>query len=282
MKFDRVIGNPPYQKSTGTGNPIWQHFVEFAIDRLLKKKGFLSLVHPALWRKPQSNSNTLCSSLKSKLFEKNILFLNINGVQKGESIFDAGTRFDWYVIKNLNNSSYTNIIDEENNYISIKVNEWPWLPNHSFELIENFLAKSKNKKTEILYNRSSYDPRNEIMSYEKKGKYKYPVVHTTPKSGVRFCYSSRNDLGHFGVSKVIIGDSGVENAIIDIEGKYGMTHHAMGFPVNNQREAKLIKKALLTDKFQRVLNACSWSNFQIDFRMFQDFRKDWYKVILDE
>ena len=34
-KFDIVIGNPPYQASGGTGNPIWQEFVRLALARIM-------------------------------------------------------------------------------------------------------------------------------------------------------------------------------------------------------------------------------------------------------
>jgi hypothetical protein len=44
-------------------------------------------------------------------------------------------------------------------------------------------------------------------------------------------YSNRNDLGMFGVSKVIFGDSGINDVVIDMEGKYGMTQHAIALEV---------------------------------------------------
>ncbi len=89
-------------------------------------------------------------------------------------------------------------------------------------------------------------------------------------------YSSKNNLGHFGVSKVIFGESGIYDVIIDIEGVYGMTQHAMAIEVLNLAEAENIKKALLSIKFKEILGACSWSNFQIDWRLFKYFRPDFY------
>ena len=46
-------------------------------------------------------------------------------------------------------------------------------------------------------------------------------------------YSSKNDRGHFGIKKIIFGESGIYNSIVDIEGKYGMTQGAMG--VRNEK-----------------------------------------------
>jgi hypothetical protein len=63
------------------------------------------------------------------------------------------------------------------------------------------------------------------MSKVKKDVFKYPCIHSTPKSGVRYMYSNKNDNCNFGVSKVIFGDSGINNPILDFDGKYGMTQH---------------------------------------------------------
>mgnify|MGYP000657265930 FL=1 len=90
-------------------------------------------------------------------------------------------------------------------------------------------------------------------------------------------YSSRNDKGHFGVKKVIFGDSGINDVIIDLEGKYGMTSHAMAIEISSEEEGIELKKYLLSSRFKKVLNACSWSNFQIDWKLFTYLKKDFYK-----
>jgi hypothetical protein len=89
-------------------------------------------------------------------------------------------------------------------------------------------------------------------------------------------YSKVNDKGHFGVSKVIFGDSGLNDVIIDLEGKYGLTCHGIGIKVSSLEEAKAIKKALLSDRFKVILKSCSFSNFMINNKMFTKFRKDFY------
>jgi hypothetical protein len=93
-------------------------------------------------------------------------------------------------------------------------------------------------------------------------------------------FSSRNDLGHFGTSKVIFGDAGINDVIIDINGKYGMTQHAIAIKVYDLDEANALKKALLSVKFKDLLKSCSFSNFQIDWRMFMYFKKDFWKEFI--
>ena len=50
MKFDVVVGNPPYQ-APGKENKakLWPQFVEMAFDELVAPDGYVSLITPKLW-----------------------------------------------------------------------------------------------------------------------------------------------------------------------------------------------------------------------------------------
>ena len=116
-------------------------------------------------------------------------------------------------------------------------------------------------------------------STKKQGDFKYPLIHSTPKSGVRYYYSNTKDKGHFKIPKIIFGESGISEVIIDLDGKYGMTESAMAIEVKNETESKKLKKVLESNEFQDILNACSWSNFRIDWRLFAYMKNDFYKYI---
>ena len=102
-------------------------------------------------------------------------------------------------------------------------------------------------------------------------------MHTTTKKGNKFWYSSRNDKGHFGISKVIFGESGINDVIIDTNGEFGMTQQAMAIPINDCDDALKAKEYLMSDGFKNILNACSWSNFRIDWRMFTYFKEGFWR-----
>jgi hypothetical protein len=86
----------------------------------------------------------------------------------------------------------------------------------------------------------------------------------------------------FGVPKVIFGESGINDVIVDIEGKYGMTQGAIGLKIIGntgrtiQDEGLYMKHALESREFSRVVDAMSFSNFRIDWRMFLYFRPDFF------
>ena len=103
--FDLVIGNPPYNSSgnTGTGNTIWQYFVKISLDILLKN-GYIVFIHPQGWRQ-------LDNKIGKIMLSKQILYLNMNDVNKGLEIFGCSTTFDYYLLQNTDITKKTIIIN---------------------------------------------------------------------------------------------------------------------------------------------------------------------------
>jgi hypothetical protein len=105
----------------------------------------------------------------------------------------------------------------------------------------------------------------------------YPCVHSTLKGGVvRYYYSKVNNKGFFGDPKVIFGESGIFEPILDLDGSYSMTHCAMAISVSGEEEGAKIVAALKSDKFDELIQSCCFSSFRIDWRMFIDFKRDFY------
>lgn len=278
-EFDIILGNPPYNISgtRSTGNTKWQLFLKNSLE-FLKKQGYLCLIHPNGWRKPNTTRGRFYG-LFGELTKKNtILYLEIHDNKDGAKVFHCGTRYDWYILqKTPNNGVKTHILDQNKVLNKLDLSKYNWLANCELNLIYRLMAKNNEEKCKIIPSTSNYETRKKWTSITKTEEYKYPLIHSTPKNGTRYYYSSRNDNGHFGVSKIIFGDSGIYKAIIDIEGKYGMTEHSMAICIDSLNEGLEIKKAIESEMFTKILNACSWSNFQIDWRLFTYFKKDFWK-----
>lgn len=84
--------------------------------------------------------------------------------------------------------------------------------------------------------------------------------------------------------KVIFGDGGINEPFIDMEGKYGMTQHAIGLVIKDKKDADKLKTFLQSNFFKNVLSACMYSGFQIDWRLFTYFKRNFWNldVNLDE
>jgi hypothetical protein len=279
--FDIVAGNPPFNKSLNNrsngGSSIWDKFV-INVLQILKSGGYLVFIHPSSWRKPE-NQYSLIKDVYRKLINNQIHYLKINGNKEGFNVFKVGTRFDYYFLEKTDVYKKTIIDDEENILNELFIQEWPFLPNCNFDFFKQLLVSSVDEKNCQVFNNSSYHSIRKYVSKTKDNIYKYPLIHSTPKSGIRYMYSSRNDKGHFGVSKVIFGESGINHVIIDIEGKYGMTQGSISIEVDNITDAKQIKKVLLSDNFKIILKSTSWGNYRIDWKMFKYFKNDWWKYV---
>jgi hypothetical protein len=279
--FELVIGNPPYNSigNTATGNILWNKFVDISLNKLLIKNGYLLFVHPSGWRKPSSENTKYGNLYKLMTYDNTMIYLEIHNINDGYKIFNCGTRYDWYLIQKKKSNNNTIIKDENKNIIEINTKKYKFIPNYNILELNNLLSNDDNDKCNIIYNGSAYDPRKKYINKIKNSEFKYEIVHSTLKNGARFVYSNRNDLGHFNIPKVIFGDSGINNIIIDKDGIYGMTQHAIG--INDDiKNLENIKKALESDKFKNILKSCLWSNFQIDWRLFTYFRKDFYKEFI--
>jgi len=104
-----------------------------------------------------------------------------------------------------------------------------------------------------------------ICFLHPNGWIKPNTVHSTQKNRHRFIWSNRNDNGFYGIKKIIFGDSGIYNPIIDIDGKYAMSEHAMAIIIDNIKEGEILSKILCSSIFKKILKACLWSSFAIDW-----------------
>jgi hypothetical protein len=271
-KFDIIMGNPPYNGAeTGGGNSLWDKFIRKSMP-LLNNNKYLLFVHPSAWRKPISE-NSRTNDIWKLLSEQNqILYLEIHSVNDGIKTFNAGTRYDFYCVEKTKKYKNTVVIDESGNRVEINCSEWNFLPNYNIEKVKKLLGTG----CEVIFSRSLYATDRPGISDTKNDVFKYPLIHSTPKKGVRYKYADR-DKGHFGVSKVIFGESGINDVIIDINGEYGITNSSIGIKISNLEDAQELKKFLLSDEFKEVLSGCMWGNFRIDWRLFTYFKKDFWK-----
>ncbi|MFK5970420.1 MAG: hypothetical protein QM487_09910, partial [Candidatus Marithrix sp.] len=168
-------------------------------------------------------------------------------------------------------------VDEHKETLELKLSDFEWLPNSNIEKITKILAKDDDERCAIIQSSVYHAHRKLRMSSVKCEEFKYTCIHSTPKSGTRYMYSNTNKNGHFGISKVIFGESGITSPVIDLDGQYGMTQGAMAIVCSEIVEAENICKALQSEEFTKVIKSCMFSLFRIDWQLFTYFRKDFWK-----
>jgi len=285
--FDAVIGNPPFQSEQkhagkrGGGDLLWNKFVVHMIN-IVTVNGYLCFIHPPGWRKPESERSKFKNLFEIMAHENYLIYLELHDSKDGKKLFNSGTMYDWYVLQKTHSiNKTTKIRDFNGNIIITNLDVWSWLPNYNLDKIYQLLASDREETCKIIYNRNNYGSDKNWMSKEQDDEHPHSCVHSTPKTGTRYYYSSRNDNGHFGIPKVIFGESGINEAILDISGQYCMTQEAMAI-VDNMENLPKIKRAIESKEFNDVLSACKWSNFRIDWRLFTYFKRNFWKYFVEE
>ena len=282
--FDAVIGNPPYNASgaVATGSTIWQKFTTNALNNWLIECGLLLFVHPSGWRKPNTVRGKLVKLYELMVKENQMLYLEIHGIKDGMKVFNCGTRYDWYLIEHKKCYKNTFIVDEKNEKIEKDLSILNWLPNSNIEDVIKLLAIGNEERSPIMYSTPYHGALKKQMSYTKDEYFKYPCVHSTLKNGTRYMYSNVNNKGHFGISKVIFGESGINVPVIDINGDYGMTQGAFAIVIKDIEEGNNISKVLQSEKFNEIIKSTMFSIFRIDWNVFKEFKKDFWKEFVDK
>ena len=272
VKFDLVVGNPPYNDASGnkgSGHNIWTKFIDLAFT-VLKKDRYLVYVHPAGWRQVGNKYLTL---LKSKQIE----YLEIHNAKDGKKIFNCATRYDWYFLKNCKNTKKTVIKDEEGIVNEIDLKEWSFIPNMMFGMVQKLITVDKEDRLNANNYRSSYGADKKWVCSTKNEIFKYPVVYSiNAKNKLSLKYSNTNKNGHFGESKFIFSNG--NGIYIDLKGEYGLSQWAYCI-YDSEEKLDLIYKVFSTSLFQNIKRAIQLDSSSYNIKVLKLFKKDFYKEI---
>lgn len=279
MKFDVIVGNPPYQETSGaaTGKSIWHKFVKKSFNHL-KYKGYLTLIHPSGWR----NSTGDFKNIQNLLLSKKIVYLNMNDFRKGREVFGVQTDFDYYCLENVENQSnyLTEINDYDNVNYNISLCNVEFIPNANIKNVYN-LVGSDGDFINIISD-SSYHHTREYVNESKSDVFKYPLIYSISKSlGIKNKYSSINDKGHFGIPKVIFTNGSAAYPIVDINGQYGLTQFAYAI-VDKPENLENIKKALESEEFIKNVMLFRGLGNIYNRKIISRLRKDFWKEFIND
>lgn len=276
MKFDVVVGNPPYQKeSAGTrlgsrgSADLWPDFVRKCLG-LCKDRGHVSLIHPTAWRKPEDRNGFW----KLLTNDNQMKRLRMSSGKKDQNWFGIGVRVDYYILEKTSKYSFTKVTDHEAVTSDLDLSQFNWLPNYAIAEISSMLGKG----CKVLYN-TFYHTQKDHTEYPDR-IFKYPVVHTINQLGLGVRYFDKiqdQDSTHFGVPKVLLNQNELQYPYNDYKGEYGMSQLTFGIAIDSKENGEEIVNFLNSEKGRRLIAATKWNTFYTDYGMFKSFKKYWYK-----
>jgi SAM-dependent methyltransferase len=261
--FDAVIGNPPYQPPSNDkkgGTSIWNKFVSLSLSKLLKERGYLVFVHPALWRKPDNK-------LRDEMFLKQIHYLSIHSDSDGNKMFGATTRFDYYLLENTPTYKTTRVMFEDKKEYDILITKTlPFIPNFGWSIFDKVFKKLNNNG--IIVNRDSdCHTSRSYVSKLKTNEYKYQLLNSISKTkGKTFCYSSRPHKVHY--NKKVLFSNGRHIVPFYDNGELGVTEGGLYTIVNDENEGKKLVEYLNSNLVVYLMKATKWSNFETSKQLF--------------
>ena len=224
MQFDIVIGNPPYQegenKGTG-GKQIWHHFVDIAFN-VCKPKGFVSLVHPNMWRMGKSSYKEAYESITSR----NLTYLNMNSAGKGKTVFGAETTFDYYVVENVPYKGKTKLVYTDDTDSTCDISGKPFIPHCNYEFFDGILAKPGETKYKFITGGKAFG--NTRLKKEPTDTHTQETIYNLVKSGPQIYYANSDDFDYKGMPKLLTSNGGGGNIFVDPDGRYPISNFTYG------------------------------------------------------
>jgi hypothetical protein len=259
MKFDVVVGNPPYQengnngKSKGGGKNVirgYGAFVKHGLE-LLNENGKLVYIIPQGW---QVSTNSLWKLLTN---EFSLDYIDNNNGYYQNFFNGVGSTFCVIMASNRNyvNSTFIESFGDFN------LKTIPTLPDSGdSELFKNILnifskgGKKLNFKTDSKFHFQKKTTK-ENVSKINDNIYLYPIKHTSSKTFYSLIpHPSQN------VMKVIVSDSGYLSPFLDI-GEYGVTQHSPYMVVESEVEGNKIVDFLNSVDIKNLLKMTKKSGF---------------------
>jgi len=274
MKFDVVVGNPPFNYNyigCGGARP-WIQITMNAVNSL-KLDGYLCFVIPSTYR---GDDHEILQLFRMY----NLLYIQT----ELPSFPGINVMIDYVIMQKAEYDGITNICCE-----FIDIRDWPFIPTRSFDKIRPLLtANNTNTDTQCSRSRSAYgiyqgyiyETRKTFISKDKTTIYKYPVIYYIKKDSIKLLWSSVCDRGHYGIPKVIISFNSGES-LIDMEGEYAVSQWNIFLPVASKDEARDIKRCLDSPEFRQVWKDMSWYKVYYPWTVFKYFKRDFWKYFID-
>lgn len=273
MKFDIIVGNPPFSRGGGPGNIIWNFFIRNSFDHL-ETYGYLLFLTPCGWRKPLNKYNDLYSQMCQN---RQMLYLEIHDFKDGMKNINVGIRYDIYLIQNKMSTESTFVVDMYGKSHNIDMKEWEFLPHAEFETIKKIMGgndlcvypRSSQGTDHVLFS-YTLDTRSKYISKVETDEFKYPVIH----SNKQFLWSSKF-YHEFKCSKICWSLTGLDSTI-DMKAQFQTSQLAMSWIVKSENEAEMIQKARKSPKFMAVFEATKWHVYEQPPTLYYFLREDWY------
>jgi site-specific DNA-methyltransferase (adenine-specific) len=261
MKFDVIVGNPPFGESDKEGKRkslstnLWSKFLDKSVNELLVDGGHLAMITPASWAAPTKNLSGGRRMLKDIFCKNDTYYISLNNnISKH---FNVASTFSYYLLKKAEYTGNT-VVELDNSSLTIDLRDYDSLPRINNELAYSIGRKYASKISgEII--RGSLQSKK-IIQYQEKAdsNFTYSVYHTPAKGGRNWYtnvpHPNLND------HKVMISLSGNYRPVID-HGTMGFSDMCLAYIVKDGETVESAYSVINSKLFHFIMACNKWSGF---------------------
>jgi len=257
MKFDVVVGNPPFQEGDrkDAANKLWPFFVKKANEL---SRGWVAMITPTGWMQPTADigkgTGENAVSIYNDIFKKNnLLVANIDSDRLRKTYFaDVGSTFSYFVFKKEAYSGLTKFITADGD-VDFNIMNARGLPKVTNTYTLGIVQKMQGQPFEFIDQNHGHNGQ-ESVNQDKQHPCK--LYHTNANGG-KYIYGERSP--YESKPKVIITTSGYYNPIYN---------DSTGF--SNMCMAAVFDHADKAQTAQRILSSKLY-RFWVEMQKFSGF-----------
>jgi len=184
MKFDVVVGNPPFQhNSKSKGNKLWPKFIHKGY-MLLKDAGYLAMITPSGWAAGGNNMPGGIGIIKDVFAPNNLIIADLSDMSK--HFPGVGVSFSWFVMQKSKQYRITQV-DIDGNTFYVDFRKLEFIPDDITTVSLSIFQKLFNNKKRFNvqgYDRQKDDNKSTVLT--DTNNIKHWVLGTD--STIQYCY----------------------------------------------------------------------------------------------
>jgi len=255
MKFDAVIGNPPYQSEKENSDQLWPLFTEKSIE-LAAENGYVSLVIPDTWT---SGTRSLMKAgrknLLSEVFTNHTVKMLHFDVKK--YFPGVGSGFSAFVLQNAVGETPTLIITPSEQF-ELDITGINYFPKKLNRITIDIAKKVTSHTSSCVYFKFYGKTDNLELVKEKDSGHQFEYANTSSNHNTMW----GNVFGQgFGRKKVIYAYMGSKKKFsYDVSGDVSLMHNGRAFEFDVAATEESLK-SYFESKLVRFLDSDKWSQY---------------------
>lgn len=187
MKFDVIVGNPPFQAPKKGDYSYWARFVDKSYS-ILKDDGHLAMIIPAGWMSPTNDIRQGQRSVMRDIFSKsNTTYINIDPSLGKKYFPKVGQKFTWFVLQK--GQYHQTELDFGDIQLTVDLSKMPMLAKETDSVNVGIIQKICSRSRKWNFTRYIMPETWDEIKFDQDLQFKYARINGNSNHIDKVCYS---------------------------------------------------------------------------------------------